>query len=225
MRVLTLATMMTSLVMSASALAGRPPDESDLVTRFLTRTEDVPLAQYRAIRHLWARNERFHKEARLEALTTFDSTGGFSYEVRAEQGSKIVRDRVLLPILKAEARAWADGTATGAALNAANYEFSAGKEPGWLTIRPRRNDALLVDGAILVNSEDGDLWRIEGRLARNPSFWTTRVEVTREYQRIGVVRVPVAVASRAWVSIAGMSTLEMTYEYEEINGVPVGSPH
>ncbi|HEX2461771.1 MAG TPA: hypothetical protein VHJ58_16620, partial [Vicinamibacterales bacterium] len=77
---------------------------------------------------------------------------------------------------------------------------------------------LLVDGAILVTPDDADLVRIEGRMARNPSVWTSRVEVSREYARLAGVRVPVRVESRAWVKIAGVSTFVMTYEYEEVNG-------
>lgn len=215
---LALALAMTTLVLRAAAA---PADAGDLITRFLTRTETAPLLQSRTIRRLWARNERFHKEARLEAVATFTAESGLTYEVRARQGSKLVLDRVLLPVLEAEARAWADDTIARSALTTSNYDFAPGIEPGWLTIRPRRKDALLLDGAILVDPGDGDLRRIEGRLSKNPSFWTTRVEVAREYRRIGAVRVPVALTSRAWVRFAGLSTLDVTYEYEEINGVAV----
>lgn len=171
-----------------------------------------------------ARNERFKKEARLHVRTTLDQVSGFRYEILAQEGSGIVRDRALIPILKAEARALADGTTARSALTTANYEFFPGQGEGWVQIRPRRRDTLLVDGAILTDPADGDLLRIQGRLAKNPSFWTSRVEVTREYQRIGAVRVPVRVASRAWIKLVGASTFEMTYEYEEINGEPVTPP-
>ena len=91
-------------------------------------------------------------------------------------------------------------------------------------MKSRRKDVLLVDGAIFVNPEDGDLVRIEGRLSKTPSFWTRRVEVVRHYQRINGVRVPVAIESIASVLIAGRSTFKMTYQYETINGQQVGSP-
>jgi hypothetical protein len=194
-------------------------DGKALVDLFLTHEEPAPLTQYRALRRLWARNERFNREARVEALTTFDSDSGFRYQILSEEGSKVVRDRALRPLLEGEARAWSDGTATRSRLTRLNYEFAAGDQPGRLFIRPRRKDALLVEGEILVSPADGDLLRIDGRLAKAPSFWTRRVDVVREYRRIAGVRVPVGVWSRAWVRIAGVSTLEMTYEYEEINGV------
>jgi hypothetical protein len=192
--------------------------------RFITYQDPAPLTQYRAIRRMRARNERFKKEAHLTARTTFDQVSGFRYEILAQEGSSFVRDRALVAILKTEARAVTDGTAARSALTPANYEFLPGKEEGWVQIRPRRRDGLLVNGAIQIAPHDGDLLRIEGRLAKNPSFWTSRVEITREYQRIGTVRVPVRVTSRAWVKLAGVSTFEMTYEYEEINDAPVSSP-
>jgi hypothetical protein len=197
-----------------------PPDGAALRERFLARV-DEPLVQYRAVRRLAARNERFHKEASLDVATTLDPSVGFQYEVLAQSGSGYVRTRVLEPILQGEARAVRENAPASAALTIANYEFVAaadGAPLARLLIRPRRKDVLLVDGAILVTPDDADLVRIEGRLARNPSFWTSRVDVSREYVRIAGVRVPVRVESRAWVKIAGVSTFVMTYEYEEING-------
>jgi hypothetical protein len=189
--------------------------------RFLARV-DEPLTQYRAVRRLTARNERFRKEARLDVATTLDPGEGFRYQVLGESGSGYVRRRVLEPILEGEARAIREAAAVRAALTPANYEFVPAEPDGEplarLLIRPKRKDTLLVNGAILVTRDEADLVRIEGRLAKSPSFWTSRVEVLREYARIAGVRVPVRVESRAWVKIAGVSNFVMTYDYQEING-------
>jgi hypothetical protein len=91
-------------------------------------------------------------------------------------------------------------------------------------ITPRRKDVLLVEGAIFVEPDEGDLRRIEGTLSKTPSFWTRRVEIVRRYEKIGGVRVPVSVESIATILIAGRSTFKMTYEYEIINGQRVGDP-
>lgn len=144
----------------------------------------------------------------------------------SESGSPYVRNRVLEPILRGEARALAEGAAVRAALTPANYEFVSldpSLEPSRapfvrFLIRPRRKDTLLVDGTMFMTAHEADLVRIEGRLAKNPSFWTNRVEIAREYSRIAGVRVPVRLESHAWMKIAGLSNFEMTYEYAEING-------
>ena len=211
------------LVVSAMPAANGNAQQT-AVERFVAHRETVPLTQYRAIRWMRARNERFKKEARLHVRTTLDQVSGFRYEILAQEGSGLIRDRALIPILKAEARALADGTAARSAISIANYEFFPGQEDGWVRIRPRRRDTLLVDGAVLIDPDNGGLLRLQGRLAKNPSFWTSRVEVTREYQRIETVRVPIRVTSRAWIKLVGVSTFEMTYEYEEINGAAVPAP-
>lgn len=86
-----------------------------------------------------------------------------------------------------------------------------------IAIKPLRRDVLLVDGRIAVD-DTGDLRRVEGRLSKNPSLWTSRVDVVRQYARIAGVRVPVLTTSVAHVKIAGRSEFEMKYEYESING-------
>jgi hypothetical protein len=74
----------------------------------------------------------------------------------------------------------------------------------------------------MVLSEDGrELLRVEGVLAKNPSFWTSLVNVIRHYARLDGVRVPIATESIARVKIAGLSRLNVDYEYESINGRPV----
>lgn len=208
--------------LAASATHSDDRARTDLVDRFLGYREAAPLVRYRAVRHLRARNHRFNKEASMVVLTTLDPTSGFRFQVLSREGSELVLRRALLPILTSEARAIADGTVSRAALTTANYDFvPESTNDGWLRIRPRRRDSLLVDGSIFVRPGDGDLVRIEGRLSKSPSFWTTRVDVVRDYQRIAGVRVPVRMESRASIRLAGLSTLEIVYEYEEINGMRV----
>jgi len=82
---------------------------------------------------------------------------------------------------------------------------------------------MMIDGSILLTTIDADLVRVEGVLVKRPSFWTRRVEVTREYSRIVGVRLPVMMSSVADVLFVGRSTFEMRYEYESVNGQPVSA--
>ena len=88
-------------------------------------------------------------------------------------------------------------------------------------MKPKRKDVVLVDGRMVLSPDGTDLVRIEGRLSKNPSFWTSRVNIVRRYDRIGGVRVPVRLDTIAQIKIAGESTMSMIYDYEMINGVPV----
>jgi hypothetical protein len=78
---------------------------------------------------------------------------------------------------------------------------------------------MLVHGTALVTADSGDLRLVEGRLAKSPSFWTRSVRISRRYERIAGVRVPVSMRSTADVRIVGDSTFSMTYDYETINGI------
>lgn len=200
-----------------------------LVEQFLAR-KDPPPFQYRALRHLDARNEHFGVAGWMDAWTDVDRSAGFRYEVVAEGGSGYIRSRVLRAALAGEQKMWMSGESGKAALTRDNYEFipldSAPDRPSLaaLGVTPRRKDVLLVNGSVFVRRDDADLVRVEGKLSKTPSFWTRRVEVVRRYERINGIRVPVAIESVAQVLIAGRSTFKMTYEYEAINGQHVGNP-
>ena len=90
-----------------------------------------------------------------------------------------------------------------------------------LLAKPRRKEVSLIDGAVFVTSDDADLVRVEGRMAKNPSFWTSKVYLVRRYERVGGVRVPVRLDSTAQIKFAGESKMSMIYRYESINGQPV----
>lgn len=198
-----------------------------LLDRFLTLDDPSPV-QYRALRHLEARNDRFDSTAWMDVWTEVDGHTGFRYEVVATGGSDYIKSHVFMPTLDTEKKMWALGVPDRAAFTRDNYEFvDRGTQPDGLTsiaIKPRRKDVLLVDGSLFVRPEDGDLVRLEGRLSKTPSFWTRRVEIIRWYRRVGGVRMPIALESIANLLVAGRSTLRMTYDYETVNDVRVGDP-
>ena len=210
-----------------SARQAPPSPAPSVVDRFLAR-KDPPPFQYRALRHLDARNEHFGVAGWMDAWTDVDRDGGFRYQVVAEGGSGYIRSHVLRAALAGEQKMWMSGDSAKAALTRDNYTFDVQPPPSAaldaLGVTPLRKDVLLVSGSVFVNPADGDLVRVEGRLSKTPSFWTRRVEVVRKYERINGVRVPVAIESVAQVLIAGRSTFKMTYEYEAINGEHVGNP-
>lgn len=194
--------------------------------RFLARTEPGP-SQYRALRHLEARNQHFGASAWMDVWTEADEAGGFRYQVAAEGGSGLIRRRVFLAALTGEQKMWQAGEPQRAGLNHANYTFEdhgVVDDLVSVAITPRRKDVLLVDGWIFVRGDDGDLVRIEGRLSKAPSFWTRRVEITRRYGRIAGVHVPLEIDSTAQIFIAGQSTFRMTYDYASVNSQTVGDP-
>jgi hypothetical protein len=133
---------------------------------------------------------------------------------------------VLIKALDAEKDASESATSKAqSALTPANYEFlEVSPMSGRMVridVRPRRKHMMLINGHLVVESDSADLVRIEGELSQRPSFWTRRVHVVREYDRIAGVHVPVSMKSEADVLIVGSSQFSMDYKYSEINGKPI----
>jgi hypothetical protein len=217
---------LTALTALATAEpASTPAAFEPVLHRFLTRA-DEPLTTYRGTRRLEGHNERFNVSGWMEIATEL-SADGFHYRVIDEGGSDLIRGRVFRSMLENEEQILASGDASRSSFTTINYDLTAGDatEPGLVKVfaRPKRKDVTLIDGAVYITDTDADLVRVEGRLAKSPSFWTRRVELVRHYARVGGLRVPVRVDSTAQIRFAGTSTMTMTYNYEMINGVTVTS--
>ncbi len=217
-----------ALTAFATAEPASPPGTIEPVLhRFLTRA-DERLVEYRGTRRLDGRNARMNLDGWMEVATELGADG-FHYQVISEGGSEMIRRRVFRSMLDNEERIVATGDAERSSFTSMNYELTpaATEEAGLVKLiaHPRRRDVTLIDGAVFITDTDADLVRVEGRLAKNPSFWTKRVEIVKHYGRIGGLRVPVRVDSTAQMRLAGTSTLTMTYDYEMINGVTVTPSH
>ena len=178
---------------------------------------------YRATRRIEAR----HRDSVgwIEAETEFSPATGFRYTITAEGGSEQLREKVLHKILEGEREAVAKGEISRATLAPCNYEFQAAGVDGQglanVLLAPKRKERTLVEGTMFLRPADGELVRVQGRLAKSPSFWVKRVDIVRTYDRINGAVVPVALDTTAQVRMFGSATLRMTYDYTEIDGRPV----
>lgn len=185
---------------------------------------DEPLREYRALRRMHAWSDKLNQEAWMDVWTDLKA-GKFSFDVVHERGSEMIRTKVLRTILAREQETINEGNSDKAELTPENYDFAEGGLDAdgsrFVQIKPRRKDPLLVEGRMVLTPDGHDLLRVEGRLAKNPSFWTSLVNVVRRYARLGGVRVPVSTESTAKIKFAGTSQLDVSYEYETVNGRPV----
>ena len=212
-----------TLLLTFGAVAGPAATDESSGRRYVPAGDEQPLTQYRAYRRMHAQSEKFGQEAWMEAWTELDARG-FRYTIVSESGSDYIRSKVLKAVLKREQELVTTGACSQSELTSDNYHFeeAAGANgERYVTMKPKRKDVLLVDGRMVLSPERGELLRVEGRLSKNPSFWTSLVNVIRHYARLDGVRVPIATESVARVKLAGVSHLEVRYEYETINGRPV----
>jgi hypothetical protein len=177
-----------------------------------------PAHQYRASRRLEATGSG--RGAWLDVQTEFSASTGLQYQVTGEGGSGYIRSRVLRSLLEEEQRLVARNGGSGVALAPDNYQFTPEviNEEGLAVVRiqPLRKAHSLLDGRMFLTL-DGELLRVEGRLAKNPSFWVTRTTVIRWYRRINGALMPVSLESTAQLRLLGASTLRMTYSYSHVD--------
>ena len=213
----------TTVVTAAGDTIGRRLGPDELVGRFLA-SATPPLTSYRARRALTASTRGGRMTASLEAWTWVDERGRFDYEVINEQGSDLIRRRVLVAALEEERRTRDENDSSGE-LTPANYVLEVDEDRGGdflrIHLRPKRKSPHLVEGVAFVTPDGFDMVRMEGELSKRPSFWTRSVEITRYYARVCGVRVPIEMQSRADVRFVGESTFSMRYEYVTINGQAV----
>ena len=198
------------------------PEGEAVLAAFLSRP-DEPVTRYRARRRMEvaAMGER----AWLEIQAELDPGHGFRWTVLSEGGSRTLREKSLLRLLRAEAEAHTSALPSRSALTSENYALEPeGRDPDGLVrlrARPRRRETALVDGVFAVAPDTADLVRVEGALARAPSFWVKHVEVYRHYARVRGHRVVVHMESVAQIRFVGRSHLVVTYDYEMIDGQPI----
>jgi hypothetical protein len=197
------------------------------IERFLVDIEKPPVA-YHARRRMEASSSKLNESAWMEAMTRYVPGIGFSYEIVAQGGSERIRNRVLSKVLEGEKenstpQEWARGV-----LSRENYEFNLnGRTPDGLIkvqLSPRRRDSRLVDGVAVLAPRSGGLLKVEGRLAKSPSFWVRWADVSRRYTVVGGAVMPVSIESTADVRFAGVSKFAMTYDYQTVDGQAIASP-
>jgi hypothetical protein len=204
--------------------------DSNVPQEQLPALQEAPLKQYRAFRRMHAKNAKFNQEAWVEAWTELNGTA-FTYEITSERGSDYMRDKILKTLLAREQELVVKGEAGRAEICGENYVFEESEPQGdsfrYVLLKPKRKDVLLVNGRMILNAEGTELLRVEGTLAKNPSFWTNTVNIVRDFALVDGVRVPIATATVAKLKFAGQAHLDVQYSYETVNGrqVDAASAH
>ncbi len=200
------------------------PSDQEVLRLFLARP-DEPTREFRARRHLEITSGLLGKKAWMDALVELDPRTGFRYTITDAGGSEMLQNKILKRVLEREQQIYASGTASRTFLTTDNYAFApCGRRVEGLvclTATARRKEVGLINGRFLVTPDTADIVSVSGDLARAPSFWIPRVEISKHYRRIQGHRVNVRVESRSHVRLLGIARFTMTTTYQEINGDPI----
>lgn len=197
-----------------------PLTTPEIVNRMLEADKDrlAALAGYTGMRRYHFENARVNKKADMTVRITCNEAGVKTFEVVSEDGAGIIRNRVLRKMIEAEAEASQKGEREQTRIIPANYEFrlvgteiSDGRSSYVLEITPKTKNKFLIEGRIWVDVKDYAITRVEGRPAKNPSFWIRSVHVVQQYGRTGPFWLPKLNESNAQAKIFGATNVSIEY--------------
>ena len=173
---------------------------------------------YTAARRYVLENGNHHKRAEMLVRMTCREDGSKEFEVVSESGWGGARKFVFPRLLEAEIDAARPGFREQSRITPDNYKFAmVGTEPVRgrpayvMAIEPRTANKYLTRGTIWVDAEDYAIVRVDGKPAKNPSFWTKSVHFVHDYSRTGSFWFPVSDRSVTDARIFGST--ELTIEY------------
>ncbi len=191
---------------------------SDVIAHLMERDAErqAALSGYTATRRYTLDNK--HRHASMVVHLTVDPDGYKRFAIVDESGSSTVRKHVFHKILEEESVASNPKLRSQSQISPENYSFeSAGVEmvnnrrAYVIDLKPRKEKKYLIAGHIWVDAEDYAVMRVEGKPAKNPSFWTKSVHVVHEYEKNGPFWFPVSNRSETDARIFGRADLVIEY--------------
>lgn len=209
-----------------------PPTADEIVANMLARDRIREWASggYSGSREYLLENNLFHKRAEMIVRVNCDSNGVKHFDVVSEDGWKSANKRVLRQMIATEADSSQPGIRPKTRVTPENYTFRfvetkelEGRAAFVMEVVPKRADKTLFHGRIWVDAEDYALARVEGEPAKNPSFWTRKVEFVQEYGKEGAFWFPVQTTSVTDARVFGRTEVRIRYfDYKPASTTP---PH
>jgi hypothetical protein len=195
-------------------------DVGEVVASMLTRDGErqANLHGYTATRRYVLESPTHHERAEMLVRIVCQEDGSKQFEVVSSSGWGAARKHVFPQLLQAEAEAARPDVREQSRITPENYTFEMaaietirGRRAYVIAIQPRTANKYLTTGRIWVDTDEFAILRIEGKPARNPSFWIRRIHLVHDYDKSGQYWFPVSDRSLTDVRIFGGT--EMTIEY------------
>jgi hypothetical protein len=216
------------------AAQGATPTADEVVANMYAHDtlREAASGGYTGNREYVLENPKLQKRARMLARVTCDPTGTKYFEVTSEDGWKSASKHVLRPMLATESDSSHPDTRPRNRITADNYTFRLidvepldSRTAYVIEAMPKREDKSLFRGRIWVDTEDYALARVEGEPAKNPSFWTRKVEFVQQYHKAGAYWYPAETRSVTEARIFGTTDVSIRYfDYKPALGAPTQAP-
>ncbi len=208
------------MAMAAQDSSQPLPSADEVVAKMIERDNQrqTALRGYTASRRYVLENSRHHKRAEMLVAVKCLDNGAKQFQTVSAAGWGAARSHVFPRLLESESEASLPGVRERSRITPENYSFemvgrdSINQRAAYvIAIAPRTQNKYLVQGRIWVDAEDYAIVRIEGKPAKNPSFWTKSVHFVHTYQKSGLLWLPASDRSVTDVRILGAT--ELTIEY------------
>lgn len=206
---------------SAASALSAPLRAGQVIERMvaLNRARAAALRSYSSTRIYHVENDNHSKSAELVVRVVFHWPNQKESTIISESGSNFLQTRVLMRLLESEREAMRAENQRHEEMCPENYDFrmlkyeqSSESNDYVLEVVPKSKDKFLFQGRIWVDGRDFGIIRMEGTPARNPSWWTTHVDVVHSYRRLGEFWLPERNVTVAQVRMFGRSVLTIEYK-------------
>ena len=188
------------------------------------RIRDARLRQYTAVRTYEVTNDKGRSYAREVVRVAYQAPDHKSFQTKSEEGSAMVRKMVLKRLIESESETSSGRAHHDSAIKPANYEFNLLGEQDvgpyhclLVDATPKRKDKYLFEGKIWIDAQDYAIVRIAGQPAKSPSFWITRADFVRQYQKIGEFWLPAQDETFVRMRMAGRKILTIQHRDYAVN--------
>jgi hypothetical protein len=215
-------------------IGSNPLTTAQIVDRMvaMNRARAEALRSYTATCVYHVENDNHNKSADLVLKVLFLWPNLKESTVVSESGSDYMRSHVLDRLLEGESEAMRAENRRRTEINPENYEFRLvgherlGPHDSYvMEVVPKSRNKFSFQGRVWVDAEDFGIVRMEGSPAKNPSWWTTHVDVSHSYCKVGDFWLPARNETIAQVRMFGRSVLTIVYkDYKLIEAQSVRAP-
>jgi hypothetical protein len=212
-----------------------PPPQAlscdQIVARMMEADQRITpmLRDYTSVRRYLLKNERFNKSAEMTVRANYRYPGDKEFQILSEQGSLIIRRKVLHRILESELEASRGELRRATQITPDNYSFRllgtgvvAGRQAYVLEAIPKGKNSYLFRGKIWVDAEDYAIARIEGSPAKPPLFLIRKSTFVHEYGKFGPFWLATSNSSDTDARVFGRTTLRIEYGDYRVNQQQAG---
>ena len=209
--------------------ASQPSSTGELIFADLVKHNELrnaALQQYSATRTYAVSDVSGKVHAKETVRMEYIAPDKKTFVTLDEEGSVIVRRLVLNRLMESEVSTAAGQDHRDSSITPANYTFRLLGEEDLGThhcyvveANPKRKDKYLFEGKVWIDSREFAIVKIAGHPARNLSFWVTRADFVRQYEKVNDFWLPQKDETTVDVRMYGRKILSIEHHIDTVNRV------